>query len=181
MIGPLTWQTLVFVAWRLAGALPVLRWPLAGALIAIAVDFSDLFLMDWIGGISDYQSLDKACDLAYMFTFLVVALRWSGLERGLAVFLFFFRMVGDAVFELTQARPVLFVFPNLFEFWFVFVAALHQFAPGRVLSTRAIAAWLVVLLAAKEVQEWYLHIDRTLDNYVATDVVASWWRALTGR
>lgn len=176
----MTWQMLVIGGWRVAGALPVLRWPLAGALIAIAVDFSDLFLMDWLGGIPDYQSFDKACDLAYMFTFLVVALRWSGLERGVAVFLFFFRMVGDALFELTQARPILFVFPNVFEFWFVFVAALHHFAPRATLTARAAASWLVLLLVAKEGQEYFLHIDRTLDNYVATDVVMSWWRALTG-
>ncbi|TMB98375.1 MAG: hypothetical protein E6J38_00120 [Chloroflexi bacterium] len=41
--------------------------------------------MDAIGGIEDYQRLDKVCDLAYMFVFLVVSLRWVGLERSVAV------------------------------------------------------------------------------------------------
>src|SRR5205814_4473646 len=36
-IGP-TWQVAVFVAFRLASALPTLRWPFAGALIALVAD-----------------------------------------------------------------------------------------------------------------------------------------------
>ena len=37
------------------------------------------------------------------------------------------------------------------------------------------------LLAAKETQEWFLHVNRFLDDYVATDVVADLWHSLTGR
>ena len=40
---------------------------------------------------------------------------------------------------------------------------------------------LPLLLAAKESQEWFLHVDRFLDSYVATDVVADLWHGLTGR
>src|SRR5947207_6787212 len=99
MIEP-TWQVAVFVAFRLASALPTLRWPFAGALIALVADFADLFLMDAIGGISDYQRLDKLCDLGYIAAFLVVAARWSGLERIVAFALFGYRMIGDVAFEL---------------------------------------------------------------------------------
>src|SRR5919198_1465979 len=99
-----TWQVAVFIAYRVATAVPTLRWLFAGALIAVVGDFCDLFLMDWIGGIPDYQGLDKVCDLAYMFTFLVVALRWRPLERAIALALFFFRMIGDAVFEVSGDR-----------------------------------------------------------------------------
>src|SRR5215471_6232495 len=42
----MTWQVAVFVAYRVAVSLPTLRWPFAGALIAIVGDFCDLFLMD---------------------------------------------------------------------------------------------------------------------------------------
>ena len=57
---------------RVLGSLPVLRWALAGALIAIAVDFSDLFLKNLLdlGGLKDYQRFDKVADLAYMGCFL---------------------------------------------------------------------------------------------------------------
>ena len=92
----MTWQVIVFVAYRVATALPTLRWPLAGALVALVGDFCDLFLMDAIGGIADYQRLDKLCDLAYLAVFLLVSLRWTGLERGVAVALFAYRIIGDA-------------------------------------------------------------------------------------
>src|SRR3981189_603122 len=76
----MTWQVAVFVTFRVLSALPALRWPLGGGLFAIVADFSDLFLMNAIGGIEDYQRLDKLCDLAYMLVFLRVAPRWDGLR-----------------------------------------------------------------------------------------------------
>jgi hypothetical protein len=53
----------------------VLRWAFAGALIAIAVDFSDLFWMGVLdlGGLQNYQTFDKWADVVYMLTFLWVA------------------------------------------------------------------------------------------------------------
>lgn len=167
--------------YRVAGALPVLRWPFAGALVALLTDFGDLFLMDWLGGIGDYQRFDKVCDLAYMTTFAVVALRWRPLERNVALALLALRLLGDALFELTGARAVLFAFPNVFEFWFIFVAARDRFRPALAIDGRVLAVVLPLLLAGKEVQEWFLHLDRFLDSYVATDVVADLWHGLTGR
>ena len=177
----MTWQVVVFVLYRVAGALPVLRWPLAGALIAVVADFCDLFLMDAIAGIADYQRLDKLSDLAYMATFLVVALRWRGIERPIALVLFAFRIVGEVVFEVTGERAVLLVFPNVFEFWFIAVAAWHHYRPGAVLTPRPTAIALAALLAAKEAQEYFLHYDRFLDQFTAFDAVRGIWRAITGR
>ena len=154
-----TWQVAVFVAYRVATALPTLRWPFAGSLIAIVGDF---------------------CDLAYMFVFLVVSLRWVGLERSVAVALFAFRMVGDAVFEWSGERLVLLVFPNVFEFWFVAVAAWHHYRPGRPLASRQAALALVALLLGKEAQEYFLHYDRFLDQFSAFDAVIGIWRWITG-
>jgi len=163
----MTREMLLIAAVRLGTALPVLRWPLAGALIAIAGDLSDLFLMAWIdaGGVHGYQHFDKVLDLTYMATFIIVALRWGGLARSVAVALFGMRMVGVAAFELTGWRPMLMALPNVFEFWFVFVALwLHRLPvapiPGRV-------AWpaLAAVAAAKLGQEYVLHGWRWLDNY----------------
>ena len=167
--------------YRVAGALPVLRWPFAGALVAMLTDFGDLFLMDWLGGISDYQRFDKVCDLAYMATFAIVALRWTRLERNMALALLALRLTGDLLFELTGAREVLFLFPNLFEFWFIFVAARDRFRPSARIDLRVTAVALAGLLLMKETQEWFLHVNRFLDSYVATDVVADLWHGLTGR
>src|SRR5437773_10882361 len=79
-----------------------------------------------LGGIPDYQSFDKWADQVYMVCFLVVALRWQGIERSIAIGLYAFRLVGFVAFEMTGARPLLLLFPNVFEFWFLLVAALHH-------------------------------------------------------
>lgn len=177
----MTWQMVAIGLYRVAGALPVLRWPFAGALVALLTDFGDLFLMDWLGGIADYQRFDKVCDLAYMATFTVVALRWRPLERNVALALLALRLLGDVLFELSGARAALFAFPNLFEFWFIFVAARDRFRPSASIDGRGAAIALAVLLVAKETQEWFLHVNRFLDGYVATNVVADLWHGLTGR
>ena len=181
ILPEMTWQVAVFVAYRTAVSLPTLRWPFAGALIAIVGDFCDLFLMDAIGGIADYQRLDKLCDLVYLAIFLVIALRWKGLERGVAVALFAYRMVGEVVFEVTGDRLVLLVFPNVFEFWFIAIAAWHHYRPGASLGARPAAIALVALLLGKEAQEYFLHYDRFLDQFSAFDAVSGIWRLLTGR
>lgn len=178
----MTTEEIIISIVRVAGALLVLRWALAGALIAIVVDLSDLFLMNLLdlGGLRDYQALDKWLDLAYMATFLFVALRWAGLSRRVAVLLFSYRIIGVVVFEVVGERWVLLFFPNVFEFWFLFVAAVHRFRPGYKLTLRQSVGWLLVLLALKEFQEYVLHGARWLDQYVAVDLVLDWWRWLTG-
>ena len=125
----MTTEMWIIAAVRILGALPVLRWPLAGAFIALFVDLSDLFLRDWIdlGGVNDYQRFDKWLDQFYMFTFLAVALRWEAIPRNIAVALFAFRLVGFVAFEFTDERGILIFFPNAFEYWFIFVAALKTF------------------------------------------------------
>jgi hypothetical protein len=119
----------LIAAVRLAGSLPVLRWPFWGGLLAIAVDQSDLFMMNLLdlGGVRDYQTFDKYLDQVYLLAFLAVALRWEGPERLVAVALYAYRFLGFLVFELTQSRDVLLFFPNLFESWFLLVAACRQF------------------------------------------------------
>jgi hypothetical protein len=119
-----TLEVLVIAAIRIAGSLPVLRWPLAGGLLAVLVDLSDLLLQDLLslGGLPDYQSLDKWVDQVYLGAFLVVAWRWAGPARSIAVALYVYRLAGFLAFELTHDRNLLLFFPNVFEFWFLLVA-----------------------------------------------------------
>ena len=127
------------------------------------------------GGVRDYQSFDKAVDLVYMVTFLVVALKWSGTPRTMAIALFGYRILGVAAFELSSSRAVLLLFPNVFEFWFVFVAGLKRFRPGYEMTWRRAAVWMAPLLLLKELQEDVLHWNQVLDNYGTVDLVVSWW------
>jgi hypothetical protein len=177
-----TLEVLVIAVVRVAGSLPVLRWPLAGGLLAILVDLSDLLLRDTLdlGRVPDYQSLDKWLDQVYMACFLIVALRWRGLERNVAVGLYLYRLIGFLAFEATGQRVLLFLFPNVFEPWFLTVAAVHHFRPGFEWSRAAFAATFAALLVVKEVQEWALHVGRVFDGFSSLDAIGWAWRWLTG-
>jgi hypothetical protein len=178
----MTPEVLVIGAIRILGSLPVLRWPLAGGLLAILVDLSDLLLRDTLdlGGIPDYQAFDKWADQVYLGLFLVVALRWSGAERSIAVGLYVFRLIGFLAFELTGERALLLVFPNVFEPWFLTVAAVHRFRPGFTWRPAVLATVLVGLTAVKEVQEWALHGARLFDGISSLEFLDQVRRWLTG-
>jgi hypothetical protein len=176
-----TLEVIVIAAVRIAGSLPVLRWPLAGGLLAILVDLSDLLLRDLLdlGGVPDYQGLDKWLDQVYLGCFVLVALRWSGPARSVAVALYVFRLVGFAAFELSHERALLLLFPNVFEFWFIAVAALGATRVATWSRPHLVLA-LVVLTGLKEVQEWALHGARLFDGIGALEAVELFWRTLTG-
>jgi hypothetical protein len=176
-----TLEIAIIAAIRIAGSLPVLRWPLAGGVLAILVDLSDLLLRDALdlGGVGDYQSLDKWLDQVYMVTFLVVALRWDGPARSIAVGLFAYRLIGFSLFEVRGERALLLAFPNVFELWFLLVAAAGS---ARVAgwSVGRLALVLLALTAVKEVQEWALHGARLFDGISSLEFLDLVRRRLTG-
>ena len=176
----MTLEMAIIALVRLLGALPVLRWAFAGGLLAIAIDLSDLFLMNLLdlGGVRSYQRFDKLLDLSYMATFLVVALRWRGPSRTFAVVLFVFRLAGLLLFELTGERAVLLLFPNVFEFWVVAVSALIHWRPGFTYTPGHVTALLAILLPLKLFQEYALHVARWLDGFTAVEAVGAIWDAL---
>ncbi len=178
----MTAEIIVVAIVRIAGSLPVLRWPLAGGILAILVDLSDLLLINVLdlGGVPDYQRLDKLLDLVYMTTFLVVALRWTGPDRWVSVVLFAWRMLGFAAFELSGERALLLVFPNVFEPWFLLVALLHHRWDPVPWTRPSLVVTLGGLLAVKEVQEWALHYARLFDNITALEAIHQVWHWLTG-
>ena len=88
----------------------------------------------------------------YQVTFLWVAWRWSGPARTIAIWLFAYRAVGFVAFEVSGERALLLAFPNVFEYWFLFVASLPHWRPGFAFSRGATAAWLAALTALKEFQ-----------------------------
>ena len=178
----MTPEVIVIAAVRIAGSLPVLRWPLLGGLLAILVDLSDLLLMGVLdlGGVPDYQSLDKWLDQVTLALFLVVALRWTGPARTISIFLYGYRLVGFVLFELTGERALLLLFPNAFEFWFILVAAVGDERVSRW-SRGQLGGVLAALTIAKEAQEWALHGARLFDSITALDAIDQVLRRLTGR
>lgn len=177
----MTAEILVIVAVRVAGSLPVLRWPFAGGVLAIVVDLSDLLLRDLlgVGGVVDYQRLDKWLDQVYMLAFLVVAWRWLGIARTIALGLYVFRLVGFVAFELTGERSLLLLFPNVFEVWFLVVAGVGAERVAHWPTPRMVAV-LAAATALKEAQEWALHGARLFDGISSLEFLDLVGRRLTG-
>jgi hypothetical protein len=175
-------------AYRVAGSLPVLRWPFWGAILAILCDLFDLLLFNlfvaYAGwpGFDGYQTFDKWADQIYLATFLIVAVRdFPRAARNVAILLYGFRLVGFAGFEIgVLPREALFLFPNLFEFWFVAVAFTMRFRPSFAWTRSRSAAALAVLLVAKLVQEWALHVGRLFDDVTFLGALDAIRRALLG-
>jgi hypothetical protein len=164
--------TLIVVTLRTTAPLTVLRWPLPGALLTIAADTVDIIVFQLAGFPAwDYHALDKVLDTYALTLQFVVVQRWPALLRTTGSALFAVRVLGVALFEVTGQRALLFAFPNLFEFFFVFVASWQQAAPGRPVPPRTLAACMTLMLAPKLAQEYVLHYARLLDEPVAVDII----------
>ena len=169
----MTLEELIISAVRIFASLIVFKFNFFGAILVILIDFSDLFMMNLItlGGVRNYQFLDKFLDLFYIAYFLIIALRWEKLLRNISILLFVFRILGFVLFEFFQNRLILFIFPNVFEFWFLGITLLFLLKSN--ITNRKIIIVLVVTTLLKMIQEYILHVWKVLDNYRAVDVLSS--------
>jgi hypothetical protein len=153
---------LIIILLRLIVPLLILRRPLLGGIAAMLLDGLDVVLIELIPGGSfgnHYHTLDKILDSYYLTLELIVALRWKNpYAMRPAVFLFAYRAIGVILFELTERRIMLFLFPNLFENWWLYVLVVERFWPRLYPhSAKTVAVPLILLLIPKMAQEYILH------------------------
>ena len=160
---------LIVIAIRLLVPFSILRWPLAGGILSLVVDAVDVILVDLIAGLlgqpgefgPTYAQIDKWLDLYYLAFELVVARRWAEpVPRQTATALFAWRLLGVILFEITVDRPLLVVFPNLFENYFLYILIARRWFPRFVPRTwtQSVIACLLLLIP-KEIQEFVLHYE----------------------
>jgi hypothetical protein len=120
-----------------------------------------------------YQGYDKAMDMFYLsVAYLSVLRNWTSRPAvQVARFLFYYRLTGVVLFELTDWRPLLLIFPNTFEYFFIAYEIVRLgWDPARVSLRRwmltAAAIWIFVKLP----QEWWIHVAQ-LD---VTDTLAAY-------
>jgi hypothetical protein len=189
----MTATTWVIVVFRLLVPLSIFRWPFIGAVLSIVADALDIviatLMMRYLhaGDVWSYHELDKYLDTYYLFIECLVAQRWPALPRWTANVLFCYRVIGVVVFEVTDARVLLFVFPAIFDFYFLFYAGVTQYLPQYEITPRRLFFWLAVLLIPKMAQEYAIHYKRWLDDIVAVDVMSDvtnaildWFRRVFG-
>lgn len=152
---------LFVIALRIVIPLMILRWPLAGGLVAMVLDAVDVVIIELVGGSfgGHYSQLDKALDYYYLTLELWVALQWvSAWARWPAVALYVWRGIGVIAFELSDVRPLLLVFPNMFENWWLYCVAVARFWPEAYpRSWKTLSVPFVLLLIPKMGQEYMLH------------------------
>lgn len=164
---------LIVTSLRLLVPLYILKNPFWGMVLAVLLDGFDMELMKLIGFGLDpnffldfglYQRMDKLLD-TYMSTIaLSVSFAWAEvLAKRTNVSLYLIRLVGVILFEVTQIRILLFFFPNLFDFFFLFYAYCLRYRPQfRIQNFKRLALILIILAIPKLVQEYILHIKEAV-------------------
>jgi hypothetical protein len=160
-----TEATIVFVivvAARFLVPLLIPRFPLPAIIACLIIDGVDQTVFQSFGfDPPGYQNYDKAMDLFYLsIAFLTTLQNWTRtVAVQIARFLFFYRMVGVLLFELTEIRTLLLIFPNTFEYFFIFYELVRlrwdprRFGP-RFWLLSAAAIWIVIKLP----QEYWIHV-----------------------
>jgi hypothetical protein len=180
------------VAARVLVPLGVFRFPLPAMLAALAIDGLDQTIFQTFTSLplENYQSYDKALDVYYLsLAYLSMMRNWvsrDGFDVGR--FLYYYRLVGVVVFEQTQIRALLLVFPNTFEYFFDGYEGIRTRWDPRRLGMKllvGIAAfiWIVIKLP----QEWWIHVaqldatDLIKTGIFGVDASASWVDAIGAR
>ena len=153
---------LIVITLRLLVPFLLFKRNLTGGIACMLVDAFDVILIDLmhLGGFGGhYHQIDKVLDTYYLSFEFFIATRWlNGFERLPALILFGFRMIGVVLFELTEHRIVLFIFPNLFENWWLYVVAIRRWKPlWTPTNWTMVAIPMAILLIPKMAQEYLLH------------------------
>ena len=138
------------------------RFPLPALLTALVLDGVDQTIFQALGyDPPGYQGYDKAMDVYYLSIAYLSTLRnWTDANAlAVARALFFYRLVGVVAFEATQWRPLLLIFPNTFEYFFI----AYEIVRCRWDPTRGSRRFWIVTAAAiwifiKLPQEYWIHI-----------------------
>lgn len=152
----------IVIALRLLIPLLIFRNALLGGVAAMVIDGLDVVLIELIGlgGFGGhYHTLDKLLDTYYLSFECIVAFTWAnGWAKWPAIALFPYRLIGVALFEVTHRRVMLFVFPNLFENWWLYCVVVARYVPRAVpRDARTVAIPMLLLLIPKMAQEYLLH------------------------
>jgi hypothetical protein len=149
---------------RLIVPLFIPRFPLPAIIASLLIDGIDQTVFQVLlpdADLSNYQSYDKALDIYYLVIAFITTMRnWTNqVAVYIARFLIFYRLVGVVLFELSGIRELLFIFPNTFEYFFIFYEAVRLFWDPRRMTPRVlVGATAFIWIFIKLPQEWWIHV-----------------------
>lgn len=152
---------------RLIVPLSIIKYPLAGFLLAIGIDALDwsFFPFNSAQDYVFYQTWDKVFDLYFMWIALIVSLSWKDkLARNTLVLLFFLRLVGVVTVEITSIREIYAIFPNVFISFYIFTLLLMKMKKTLIIykSKLELVAILIVLSIPTLIGEYFVHYLKLL-------------------
>ena len=145
--------------------LAIPRYPLPAIIASLILDTIDQTIFQQFTSLplEGYQGYDKALDIYYLaITYLSTLRNWSNFFAfEVSRFLFYYRLVGVTLFELTQLRPLLLIFPNTFEYFFIFYEAVRlKWDPLVLTKKKLITAAALIWIFIKLPQEYWIHIAK---------------------
>jgi len=167
----------VVAAARFLLPLTIPRYPLPGIVASLLLDGVDQTIFQQFTSLplEGYQGYDKALDIYYLTIAYISTLRnWvNRLAFQVSRFLFYWRLAGVALFELTHLRWLLLIFPNTFEYFFIFYEACRlRWNPQRMTRKFLIGAVALIWMVIKLPQEYWLHIAQAdVTDWVKTSLV----------
>lgn len=174
---------------RLIIPLFIFRFPLPAIVAAMVLDavdqtifqvFTDMELV-W------YQSYDKALDVYYLAIAYIATMRnWSNLSGfNVGQLLWYYRLFGVTLFELLGFRILLFIFPNTFEYFFIwYETARARWNPLKFAAKTFVVAAAVIWIVIKLPQEYWIHIaqmdvtDFFKESILGASLEDSWGTAI---
>jgi hypothetical protein len=168
----MTETTDLIVFWVVVGSrflvpLIIPRYPLPGILAALIIDAVDQTIFQQFTNLNldSYQGYDKALDIYYLVIAYISTLRnWTNLFAfRVSQFLIYYRLLGVTLFELTYEPPgerwLLLLFPNTFEYFFIFYEIVRlRWDPAKLAKHIVIGAAAAIWIFIKIPQELWIHI-----------------------
>jgi hypothetical protein len=166
----------VVAAGRFLLPLAIPRYPLPGIVASLLLDAVDQTIFQQFPGLNleGYQGYDKALDIYYLTVAYIATLRnWKHpFAFQVSRFLFYWRLAGVALFELTHLRPLLLILPNTFEYFFVFYEAYRvRWDPMRMSRRLVVGTAAFIWIVVKLPQEYWIHIAQIdTTDWIKTNV-----------
>jgi hypothetical protein len=166
---------LIVIGLRLIVPLFIPKYPLPAIILAMLIDAADQTIYQKFtdAPLTKYQGYDKALDVYYLsIAYLATMRNWTNLDAfNVSRFLLYYRFVGVLLFEITQTRWLLMVFPNTFEYFFIWYEAVRlRWNPIRMTRKLVVGAAAFIWIVIKLPQEYWIHVAQldfteTVENH----------------
>lgn len=155
-------EWIIVVLIRLVVPLLILRWNLFGSVLAIIADNLDVVILDALGvkEFAPYNRVDKFLDTYFYLIAGYTIWFWKNtFAKSLGLSLLVYRLVGVVIYELTDLRVLLFIFPNLFIFYYMYFLIFRKiFKRDPFINWIQALPALSILLFLKLGHEYMLHV-----------------------